>query len=74
MGVSVVNALSLELTVEIRRDSQVYRMTYANGDKQTELAVVDTCGKRNTGTHVTFLPDPRISIARSFRSVVCAMS
>ncbi|MBK8973353.1 MAG: DNA topoisomerase IV subunit B [Hahellaceae bacterium] len=59
VGVSVVNALSLELTVDIRRDGQVYRMTYANGDKQTDLAVVDTCGKRNTGTRVTFLPDPK---------------
>lgn len=59
VGVSVVNALSLELEVEIRRDGQVYHITYANGDKQTNLRVVDTCGKRNTGTRVTFLPDPK---------------
>ncbi len=59
VGVSVVNALSSALEVVIRRDGQVYRMTFAGGDKQTDLEVIDTCGKRNTGTAVTFLPDPR---------------
>ena len=59
VGVSVVNALSSALEVVIRRDGQVYRMTFAGGDKQTDLEIIDTCGKRNTGTAVTFLPDPR---------------
>ncbi|MDH4040843.1 MAG: DNA topoisomerase IV subunit B [Gammaproteobacteria bacterium] len=59
VGVSVVNALSSELEIVIRRDGQVYRMTFAGGDKKTDLEVIDTCGKRNTGTAVTFLPDPR---------------
>ena len=59
VGVSVVNALSSALEVVIRRDGQVYRMTFAGGDKQTDLEVIDTCGKRNTGTAVTFQPDPR---------------
>jgi topoisomerase-4 subunit B len=59
VGVSVVNALSSALEIVIRRDGQVYRMTFAGGDKQTDLEVIDTCGKRNTGTAVTFLPDPR---------------
>jgi topoisomerase-4 subunit B len=59
VGVSVVNALSSALEIVIRRDGQVYRMTFAGGDKQTDLEVIDTCGKRNTGTALTFLPDPR---------------
>ena len=59
VGVSVVNALSSELEIVIRRDGQVHRMTFAGGDKQTDLEVIDTCGKRNTGTTITFLPDPR---------------
>jgi len=59
VGVSVVNALSLELEAEIRRDGLIHRITYANGDKRTDLEVIGTCGKRNTGTRVTFLPDPR---------------
>ena len=59
VGVSVVNALSSALEIVIRRDGQVYRMTFAGGDKQTDLEVIDTCGKRNTGTSVTFQPDPQ---------------
>ncbi|MEH6575907.1 MAG: DNA topoisomerase IV subunit B [Amphritea sp.] len=57
VGVSVVNALSKLLEVTIKRDGQVYRMTYADGEKVSELEVIDTCGKRNTGTTVRFFPD-----------------
>ena len=58
VGVSVVNALSSSLEIQIRRNGQVYRMGFAGGEKVSELEVVDTCGKRNTGTAVTFQPDP----------------
>ena len=58
VGVSVVNALSSALEIVIKRDGQVYRMNFAGGEKQTDLEVIDTCGKRNTGTAVTFTPDP----------------
>ncbi|RRJ82335.1 DNA topoisomerase IV subunit B [Aestuariirhabdus litorea] len=59
VGVSVVNALSTRLEVTVRRDGQVYRMGFTNGDKATELEVIDSCGKRNTGTMVRFLADPK---------------
>ncbi len=59
VGVSVVNALSRLLNVEIKRDGQVYRIGFADGDKVSELEVIGTCGKRNTGTLVRFLPDPK---------------
>ncbi len=59
VGVSVVNALSSTLEVTIRRDGQVWRMGFRDGHKATELEVVDTCGKRNTGTAVRFLPNPK---------------
>jgi topoisomerase IV subunit B len=59
VGVSVVNALSLELEVLVKRDGNVYRMSFRNGDKASELEIVDTVGKRNTGTTVRFRPDPR---------------
>jgi topoisomerase IV subunit B len=59
VGVSVVNALSLELEVLVKRNGSVYRMTFANGDKTSELTPIDKCGVRNTGTTVRFLPDPR---------------
>jgi topoisomerase-4 subunit B len=59
VGVSVVNALSTSLTVTIRRDGQVHEMSFAGGEKTSDLAVVDTVGKRNTGTRVRFTPDAK---------------
>jgi topoisomerase-4 subunit B len=59
VGVSVVNALSKLLEVQVRRGGQVYQITFADGDKVSELEVIDTCGKRNTGTTVRFLADPQ---------------
>ncbi|EED32102.1 DNA topoisomerase IV, B subunit [gamma proteobacterium NOR5-3] len=59
VGVSVVNALSKQLTVTIRRDGEVHQMSFAGGEKTSELEVIDTCGKRNTGTNVRFTPDPQ---------------
>ena len=57
VGVSVVNALSKQLDVVIRRGGNVYQMTFKDGQKASELSVVDTCGKRNTGTQLRFWPD-----------------
>lgn len=59
VGVSVVNALSKLLEVQVRRDGQVHRIGFADGEKVSELEVIDTCGKRNTGTTVRFLADPQ---------------
>ena len=59
VGVSVVNALSTHLEVAIKRDGNLYRMTFADGEKASELQVVDTVGKRNTGTRLHFMPDPK---------------
>jgi topoisomerase-4 subunit B len=57
VGVSVVNALSQWLEVEVKRDGQVYRQRYQQGDPKTKLEAVDTVGRRNTGTRVHFLPE-----------------
>ncbi|MCG8614491.1 MAG: DNA topoisomerase IV subunit B [Pseudomonadales bacterium] len=59
VGVSVVNALSLKLEVLIKRDAKLHRITFADGDKTSDLEVIDSVGKRNTGTTVTFWPDPK---------------
>lgn len=59
VGVSVVNALSKLLEVTIRRGGNVYRTTYADGEKVSDLEIVDSCGQRNTGTEVRFLADPK---------------
>lgn len=59
VGVSVVNALSTSLEVRIRRHGQVHQMAFADGEKVTELEVIDSCGKRNTGTTIRFWPNPK---------------
>ncbi|UTA49695.1 DNA topoisomerase IV subunit B [Simiduia sp. 21SJ11W-1] len=58
VGVSVVNALSERLVVTIKRDGEVHQIEFSNGEKTRDLTVIDTCGKRNTGTAVHFLPNP----------------
>ena len=59
VGVSVVNALSKELTVDIRRGGKVYRMSFRGGETASKLEVIDSCGQRNTGTTLTFTPDEK---------------
>jgi topoisomerase-4 subunit B len=59
VGVSVVNALSKNLEIWIKRGGQEYNMAFAGGEKKSELEVVGEVGKRNTGTTIRFWPDPR---------------
>ncbi|ASF47740.1 DNA topoisomerase IV subunit B [Methylovulum psychrotolerans] len=59
VGVSVVNALSAKLEVEVKRNGKIYRMTFADGEKQSELTEVGTVGKNNTGTTVKFWPNEK---------------
>ncbi|MCV6613569.1 MAG: DNA topoisomerase IV subunit B [Cellvibrionaceae bacterium] len=66
VGVSVVNALSQQLLVTIRRGGEVHQMEFRDGDKHSDLKVIDTCGKRNTGTAVKFLPDPQYFDSNKF--------
>ena len=58
VGVSVVNALSKWLVVEVKQNGALHRQRFEGGEPVTDLEVVDTVGKRNTGTLVRFLPDP----------------
>ena len=70
VGVSVVNALSKNLEVWIRRDGKEYNMSFASGNKRGKLEVVGKVGKANTGTTIRFWPDPeyfdspKISVSR----------
>lgn len=70
VGISVVNALSKRIEVTVRRNGEIYRIAFENGDKVEELHVIGSCGKRNTGTSVHFWPDesyfdnPRFSVSR----------
>ena len=58
VGVSVVNALSDSLEVRVKRDSKEHQITFSNGDKISELKEVGEVGLRNTGTSITFKPNP----------------
>jgi DNA gyrase subunit B len=58
VGVSVVNALSKWLDLEIRRDGKVFRQTYRRGDPVAPLEMVGDTKKR--GTKITFMPDEEI--------------
>jgi topoisomerase-4 subunit B len=58
VGVSVVNALSDRLDVTVKRGGQIHQILFSNGDKTSDLQVIDTCGQRNTGTILRFWPNP----------------
>ncbi len=57
VGVSVVNALSQNLSVEIKRDSHKFEMKFEGGEKTSDLKKVGDIGPRNTGTSISFMPD-----------------
>ncbi|MDQ3572214.1 MAG: ATP-binding protein, partial [Actinomycetota bacterium] len=58
VGVSVVNALSQRLDLEVRRDGHVWTQTYERGEP---LADLEKGGQaRDTGTTITFAPDPDV--------------
>jgi topoisomerase-4 subunit B len=59
VGVSVVNALSTDFEIWIKREGQEFHMALQNGEKTSELAAVGSVGQRNTGTRIRFWPDPK---------------
>ena len=59
VGVSVVNALSQRVEVTIRRDGQIHRMNFKDGDRASNLSVTGTVPKKQTGTTLRFWPDPK---------------
>ncbi|MET0937004.1 MAG: DNA topoisomerase IV subunit B [Luteibacter sp.] len=83
VGVSVVNALSHKVDVTIRREGQEFRMSFADGDRASELEVIGTVPKKRTGTTLRFWPDakyfdtPKILVSRlkhllRAKAVLCA--
>ena len=60
VGLSVVNALSTWLTVEVRRDNKIYRQEYRLGDPLAPVAVIGAYEGDESGTQVTFLANDEI--------------
>ncbi len=66
VGVSVVNALSKNLEIWIRRNAKEYNMSFAGGKKRGKLEVVGKVGKANTGTTIRFWPDEQYFDSNKF--------
>lgn len=82
VGVSVVNALSTRVEVEIRRNAHKYEIAFESGRKVSDLELTGRVGKRNTGTTLRFWPDgkyfdsikysiPRLKHALRAKAVLC---
>ncbi|MBI1849782.1 MAG: DNA topoisomerase (ATP-hydrolyzing) subunit B [Planctomycetes bacterium] len=70
VGISVVNALSQRLEVEVSKDGHVHHQIYEHGHKKTEL---ERRGKtQHTGTKITFKPDAEIMLETTFSYDVLA--
>jgi topoisomerase-4 subunit B len=59
VGLSVTNALSRRLEVEVKREGRVHRIVFADGEVAEKLAVIGSCGQRASGTLVRAYPDPK---------------
>src|SRR5690348_7034694 len=69
VGVSVVNALSQRLVLEVDRDGQRYRLEFAKGGRpQGKLEIVGKAPRGRTGTTLTFWPDPTVFDEVEFHS------
>jgi len=73
VGISVVNALSKNVEVWVKRGGTEYNMSFANGNKVSNLESIGSVGQRNTGTTIRFWPDesffdtPRVHAAKLCR-------
>jgi len=60
VGISVVNALSKKMVVEVKKNGKVYVQEYERGKAKTKVKEIRKCKKEDSGTKVVFLPDPEI--------------
>jgi DNA gyrase subunit B len=72
VGVSVVNALSEWCKVEVKRDGNVYFQEYERGVPKAPIKVLGKTKKNETGTTVTFKPDPEIFKVTNFNFEILA--
>jgi DNA gyrase subunit B len=73
VGVSVVNALSEQLKVWVKRDGKEYYMDFMRGDTTTKLKKLGDVSKKETGTKTWFKPDAKIFTDLIYRYDTLAM-
>ncbi len=66
VGISVTNALSKELIVDVKRNGKIYEQKYQCGKPVTELKIIGDTDAKDTGTTVKFLPDETIFSTTEF--------
>jgi len=66
VGISVTNALSKELIVDVKRNGKIYEQKYQCGKPVTELKIIGDTDVKDTGTTVKFLPDETIFSTTEF--------
>ena len=71
VGVSVVNALSSRLEVNVQRGGKEYKMTFAAGVPKSALKVTGKVGVQNTGTRLRFWPDSEFFDSTNFSVSNC---
>ncbi|MDN2453229.1 DNA topoisomerase (ATP-hydrolyzing) subunit B [Lactobacillus sp. UCMA15818] len=62
VGASVVNALSTNLNVEVKKNGKIYAIDFKRGKVSHEMKIIGECGEHEHGTKVHFLPDPDIFV------------
>ncbi len=67
VGVSVVNALAEWLKAEVRRDGKIYFQEFRKGVPVAKVKEIGKTGKKETGTKITFFPDPEIFNTTEFK-------
>ena len=82
VGISVVNALSKKIDIEVKRSGKVYAISFGDGEVTSKLTETGTVGKKNTGTKLRFWPDgsyfdsskfsiPRLKHVLRAKAVLC---
>ncbi len=66
VGISVVNALSKKLIIEIKREGKIHKQEYSKGFAKEKLKIIGKCKPEESGTKVTFWPDPDIFSVTEF--------
>jgi len=60
VGISVVSALSKDMTVDVRKNGNIYSQSYGIGIPKADMKIIGNAPKGEHGTKVTFLPDNKI--------------